>query len=510
MPSHTSRKVIYAATPHQNWITAAEMLEEESGLVPVYWECPAKLKPKIEESFSEVTVHNALNAPMGVPPEDSNLESPFDFPIDSEKIKDYAETKDLALKMMDRIDPGNVVRKESLGYNERVRHYNRLLSYWIKQIDQLNPDIVIFGSSPHLINDFVLYTVAKEQNIETIIFRHTSLPETFYLTESIDEGPNLPQKIDSTNSEIPQDIKSYLSRLKMDYSSGEPSYMRETDTGVGLMSVVDTLKTHFIPSSKDRFKELIFNKNILRWTVSANIKYGSDKIENSAEINWIKWLYFLVKSRYYLRNLKESYNTKTSPPSFSEEYIYFPLHYQPERTTSPEGGHYVDQTIVANMLSKVASDQLVYIKEHPSQFDPQLKGQLGRRKWQYDDLLTHKNIRLVPVGTDPYELIDNAVAVATVTGTAGWEAINRATPAITFGSAWYRDAPGVYKIDTYSDLKESMESIRGLNTWNRKDIEEYVQKIISASYQGKINEATTPKANQAETIFTAINNRISN
>jgi capsule polysaccharide export protein KpsC/LpsZ len=107
-------------------------------------------------------------------------------------------------------------------------------------------------------------------------------------------------------------------------------------------------------------------------------------------------------------------------------------------------------------------------------------------------------------------LIDNAVAVATVTGTAGWEAINRGTPAITFGSAWYRDAPGVYRIDTYSDLKESMESIRGLNTWNRKDIEEYVQKIISASYQGKINEATMPKGDQAETIFTAVNYRISN
>jgi len=248
---------------------------------------------------------------------------------------------------------------------------------------------VLLCRKPHLINDLCLYTVAKEQNVETIIFSHTSLPERFYLTESIDEGPNLPQKIDSTKSEIPQDVKSYLSQLKMNYSSGEPSYMREIDTDVGLMSVVDTLKAHFIPSSKDRLKELIFNKNILRWTVTANIKYGSDKVEKSVEINWLKWLYFLFKSRYYLRDLKKSYDANNSPPSFSEEYIYFPLHYQPERTTSPEGGHYVDQTIVAKMLSKIADDQLVYVKEHPSQFDPRLKGQLGRRNWQYDDLLTH-------------------------------------------------------------------------------------------------------------------------
>lgn len=449
-----------------------------------------------------------MNATKGVPPEDFNLEFAFDFPIDSSLIEESSGNRSLALKMMDRIDPGNVVNDQSFGYNERVRHYNRLLSYWIKQFNRLNPDIVIFGGVPHQVHDYILYSVAKRKGVDTIVFRHTSLPNTFYLTESIEDSADLPSDNELKNKEIPQETRSYLENLKSDYSSGKPSYMRNNNLDVGIRSMFQNINTHLIPSSKERIKELILNKNILRWNMHVDMKYDSDKVEES-EVSWIQWLAFLVKSRLYLRNLKKNYDQMAVSSSFSNEYIYFPLHYQPERTTSPEGGHYVDQTLVASMLSSISDNILIYIKEHPSQFDPQLKGQLGRKKWQYDDIVSHENVRLVPIDTDPYELIDNAVAVATVTGTAGWEAVNRGTPALVFGSAWYRDAPGVYDIKTYSDLGESIDSIRGLNTWNQEDVEEYVRKILSVGYRGDLNEATTPQTDQVETIYRAINNWIS-
>ncbi|WP_336024879.1 hypothetical protein [Halobellus salinisoli] len=507
MSTPPSRSAIYAVTPHKNWVLAAEKLKKECGIRPTYWECPTDLKSNIEKSFPETIAHKSVNATKGVPPRDLNLDSPFEYPIDSSLIEDLASGQLLALKMMDRIDLGNVIQSESFGYNERVRHYYRLLSYWSNIFDYLRPDIAIFGSTPHLVSDYILYLVAERNGVETIIFTPTSLPDTFYLRSSIFDSTDFSASEGITDQSIPNDIQSYLNKLEMDYSVSKPSYMRNTTTDTGVKSVIESFRNHLIPSSKKRLKELVFSRDFLRWKVPVDMKFGSNKIENSA-ILWTQWMYYLIKSRYYLKKLRNDYEKKVASVSLEEDYIYFPLHYQPERTTSPEGNHYVDQTLAIKLLSNCADDKLIYIKEHPSQFDPQLKGQLGRTSWEYDDLYSHDSVRFIPLDANAYTLIDNADAVATITGTAGWEAINRGTAALVFGSPWYRDAPNVYDVETYEDIEQALELIGKPTTTDPKTLEEFVKSILSIGYRGKLTKATTPRTNQAETIHTAIKNWI--
>jgi hypothetical protein len=62
---------------------------------------------------------------------------------------------------------------------------------------------------------------------------------------------------------------------------------------------------------------------------------------------------------------------------------------------------------------------------------------------------------LVPLERDTFELIDSSVAVATITGTVGLEALCRGKRVIVFGEANYTDFAGVMVIDaraTKSDL----------------------------------------------------------
>lgn len=505
MTTPEQRNVIYAVMPHQNWVNAAEILKRECGLEPIYWECSSELKEPIKASFPNAVIHESTPATKGEQPEGLDLDSPFNYPLDMDIIEDLANEQLLTLKMMDRIDPGNVLPKETFGYNERVRHYYRLTSYWMNVFDHLNPEVVIFGGTPHLVNDFVLYSVAKKRDVETIIFTNTALPELFYTRKGIFSGFEPSSETDIQNQKIPEEIQSYLKKLSSDYSEAKPDYMRGTNTNFGVKSFLESLNSHFIPSSKSRIKELLFSKNAFRWEVPVDIKFGSGKIEESG-FPWIQWAYYLLKSRLYLRKLRKVYDKKATPLSLEEEYIYYPLHYQPERTTSPEGNHYAHQGLVVDLLANCADNLKIYVKEHPSQFDPNLHGQLGRKKYTYDDIASHEQVRLVPLDTDPYELIDNATAVATITGTAGWEAINRGKPAMVFGAAWYQNAPNVYSITTRSDLKRVLPLIRDPNQQNEMSIQDFVKATMSVGYQGKLNESSDH--DQAETIARAVTDQI--
>ena len=52
----------------------------------------------------------------------------------------------------------------------------------------------------------------------------------------------------------------------------------------------------------------------------------------------------------------------------------------------------------------------------------------------------------MPMNIDSFPLIANSKAVATVTGTVGWEAMVRRKPVLVFGLSWYEKYAGVLKI----------------------------------------------------------------
>jgi len=67
---------------------------------------------------------------------------------------------------------------------------------------------------------------------------------------------------------------------------------------------------------------------------------------------------------------------------------------------------------------------------------------------------------MVPSDTDTKQLTKNSKLVATVTGTAAWEAIQMGIPAVTFGNSWFNSLPGVTTFDSSLDLsKVSLQEI---------------------------------------------------
>jgi len=158
---------------------------------------------------------------------------------------------------------------------------------------------------------------------------------------------------------------------------------------------------------------------------------------------------------------KRGYDSLAVEPADAElagqPFVYFPLHYQPERTTCPDGGAFNDQFLAASLLAHALPEGWrLLVKEHPSQFKWQTEGELGRWDGYYERFLGLPNTLLVSTRVASERLILASRAVATITGMAGWEAVMLGRPAIVFGNAWYADCAGATQVGTLAQAREAL------------------------------------------------------
>jgi hypothetical protein len=136
-----------------------------------------------------------------------------------------------------------------------------------------------------------------------------------------------------------------------------------------------------------------------------------------------------------------------------ERIAYFPLHLQPELTTSTFGGVFQDQLYAIELLSSLlGEDWLILVKENPKQTYFQ------RRRLFFTRMRGLQNVRLVPSGYSTYKLMRRARFVTTVSGTACWEAIKGGKKCLIFGKAWFSSLPGVYTYNDGLDFRTFLES----------------------------------------------------
>jgi nucleotide sugar dehydrogenase len=223
---------------------------------------------------------------------------------------------------------------------------------------------------------------------------------------------------------------------------------------------------------------------------AARTKWNFHKIEDSS-MNFFQSLIYNIRSERYKSRLSKHYDSITGDINFNSDYVFFTLHYQPERTTCPEGGVFVDQYIAVNLLSNcIPDDWKLYVKEHPHQTSQKYNGELGRKKYMYDDLNELDSVTLVDTDVESFDLIDNAQATATITGTSGWESINRGVPAIVFGSGWYRDCPGCIHVETQEEVKQAIKKVQSGYSVHKTDIRRFMNELEKISQRVYVSSGT--------------------
>jgi hypothetical protein len=127
------------------------------------------------------------------------------------------------------------------------------------------------------------------------------------------------------------------------------------------------------------------------------------------------------------------------------------MHYQPEESTIPRGGIFAQQlNALLRLRSLLPGDVGILVKENKATFRaPLVLAMSARNEEFYRAIASLPETLLVPLEYDTFDLIDRSLAVATITGSVGLEALCRGRKVITFGEANYRGFRGVTHIDPH-------------------------------------------------------------
>lgn len=264
---------------------------------------------------------------------------------------------------------------------------------------------VVFGNFPHEGSYIILYHLARLLGIKTVIATQSQFPARLWLVRDIYDfgtfhsvnggGHALPAP------EAPTHPFYMKRRGKFRRTLGTSATLLREAAKLAAKTV--TLKFLFDPTSIDR--------NMSRFVQARDrLKLGAPSPRDIAEVD------------------------------LSRPYVYFPLHLQPEMTTDTWGFIYADQLLaIEELAAALPPDVLIYAKENP------IQTKFMREESFYRRLRAIPNLRYVGEHVPTFDLIRNALFVATISGTAGYEAALMGKGAIHFGVAWYATLPGVFR-----------------------------------------------------------------
>jgi len=454
---------IIVLSDYNHFVDVFSVLRNRYNVEVSYWFTSLdSIKERVNSLFPGVIIHDYYEAVRGIPPND--LSYITTEPLDEVVLRQYAYQECIVLKMMDSMGALN-----DFLYHERVRLYHTLLGYYLALIKKITPDLVFLGTSaPSKGFDYILFHVCQKNNIPTLYFEKTNIPGLIYpVVDDLDilgypSAVNNYQKYldnpDNLNIKgFSDNISKYLDSIAYKYDQGMPVHTR-----VRLAKLKKQNKTFNYQVLLGYIYNIIF-----KIPKRDYIKVKGKNIENYPN-TYIELFKIKRFKRKETRRLEKHYNQLCGDIDLTKPYIFAALQNQPENSTSPKGSYFVHQILMIRLLSYcLPKGWKIYVKEHLTQFLPLRNPQKSKCATFYDDISREDNVVLVPLSFNSFELIDNSMATACISGSVGFESIMRGKPVLTFGNSWYYGCEGVFYSASVKKCQDSIHKILSGYTVNK-------------------------------------------
>ncbi len=254
-------------------------------------------------------------------------------------------------------------------------------------------------------------------------------------------------------------VEQFISHKKL------PSYVGLSKINFSQIGILN----HFFSRTK-KISALLL-KYISQRKYFKNFDYESEAILNNA----ISSLLRAERRKFRIFFQKHIFNNFNK----TEKFFLFPLHLQPEASTSVYATYYCDQlNTIKNVAFSIPFPYKLYVKEHPVAVGT-------RPKSFYNKLKEIPNVVLISPYENVENLIKNSSGVIALTSTVGLEAVLSGKPAYIFGSVFYSYHPLCRSPKNFEELKNEIEKDLVLKP-DTKELAEINSRFIISYFKNTI------------------------
>jgi hypothetical protein len=462
------------------------VIEELRHLIPGVWIAGVEKQKDYESTAFDRVVTTQYDAFLGryesvntanlaMTPELSNLMAPY-------------EGKILNLLGLAAVRPASDypvpiygVPKFQDSYDSRKDLFNRHCRFWNFILDHYKIDAVIHENLGQEGYDYVALQLARAKGIPTLVFNIAGqFPRVLFVQEdetgvgNLELGSELKARL---GTEITAEDKQFIRR-------STPLIGNSPDAGLKAEGKVSEYKT----------------SPLVSWLVDRSIYKNDLGLRVGLRLigtKFLRLMRFPVQSvRTFSRTRTLVLHTKASQreelayavePPLGKNYIYFPLHFQPETSSSIKAKNlYRLREAVAFLADALPRDWSLIVKEHPHQFRRLLKREPGF----FAQIAAISGVHLIHHASDNHEIVRNARAIACASHSSiTANAVFNGIPVISLGESHFREAPGYFCVETSADLRKAIELVR-TNQVGRKDgdLENFIARLERSTFEGEFGE----------------------
>ncbi len=439
-------------TGNDVWLKVAVELYKNNIAEPVFWLGDDSHLNKAKNFFGE-----KVHCMSDFVHYQSNIKNNYycsEF-IDFFKSSNYLRAKDRCLKMMDRLDSYGLFNRL-----DREVVFNKLSIWILKEISKRKPEYLVMSEFAHSHPQYLVYEICNFLGLKIAKFNDWGSITPMIFMQEVITGKRYainfkyPTKIKNL---LIKDIENHIKTISNRKNNDNyiPSYIKKQWN----INLKEFLKKNIFEFKLKIFQlKKIFGKNYYQIN-----PYKLDLFQ----------LYLIDKRRG--KYLKNNCSLNSEKPSLDKKYVYYALHFEPERTTNPDGGFFHDQFLALVYLRKILPEDVsIFVKEHPTQFNLIKRGIKGRSPLFYDLIRGIDKVRLINIDTDTYALTKSSLFVATISGTAAREAAIMGKKALIFGDAWFNQCPNVFSWSEGLTFQQIMNE----KLHNKKEILNYLKNLM--------------------------------
>jgi len=396
--------------------------------------------------------------------------------IDANTLKKLSECRLFFNRTLDRVFLSPLSNRQSDQY------FYTLVEFWFSYFNK-SPGIknIFFEASPHFPWDICLFFIAKHLNIKTYILRRTLINDCVVFDEDFRFNKQRIVKFDKSFTGG-FEVDNLLTLYKKDshWLEWSKHYKEAVNVNSVKKSVLYLLSNRVVKRIQLIFNELSNSKK----TYYRLSKYN--------------YIFFTLKRFFQQRKLFNIWEDNTKEIPDNVPLLYFPLHFQPERSTDPETGFFSQQILAIKLLLKILpKDWHIVVKEHPRQNRaeyPNLRRLNYREYSEYQEIFKLSRVIPVSVFIPSFELLSSCRMVASCTGSVLWESLLQGKPSISFGALWHsgcKSSPSIYDIEEnpsiFSQLliKDKNEVLSDLEDFIKKNSGIFVNASNSEQFAQK-------------------------